>query len=167
MLYEIRQSYLPMEVMLSIILFVAVFTVYLLFIRFIKKQNGYSNSTLVHNIGKLFGVVLIVLSGIFAGYIFCENAYCVYLYKTQKCSVTEGTVTNFQYLYANNSYIINGIAFEINGQKFRIQNGIFNTGYSVDKNIITGNDNNFKIYYVGYNDSSPIRTILRIDPVNE
>lgn len=167
MLYEIGQSYLPMKVILSAILFITVLAVYLLFMRFIKKQNNYSNSSLVHNIGKLFGGVVIVFAGICAGYVFCENAYCVHLYKTQKCSVIEGTVNNFQYLYANNSYIINGITFDINEQKFRIQNGIFNTGYSVDKNIITGNDNNFKIYYVDYGDDSPIRTILRIDSVNE
>ncbi len=164
MLYEIEQSYFPRRIVFLFALFVILLIAYLLFIKYIKKHECFGKSLLLKNFGKVIGSMLLAFAGIITVFCFIENTTYIYLYQTQQCSVVEGTVENFHYTYLNNSYHIDGISFEMQGQQFTIRKGIFNAGYDVGKNIITQEGEKLRIYYID-SGGKEVCTILRIECV--
>lgn len=161
MIYQIEWNiydYILCAIVLVLMLVGIIFVKYIVK-NYFGKYSIYEKIIIVFVVGFIFFLDVILTASLF------QKMYYIYRYNHKEYSVVAGNIQDFQYIYANNSYIIIGIRFSVDKIFFEINSGILDAGYKYSDYEICESDY-LKIYYIESDFNDKNTTILRIDNMN-
>ena len=169
MIYIFNMRYLSIGNIILLLIVLLIVFLSIVSKRRLKKYNNYmvnEHTNFQKKIILFMGVLLSIILSFVNLCSIVEKIYAINCYNNKQYCVVEGEIENFKYIYANNSTNVIGIQFMVNKKNFKINKGILNVGYSVKNNIINGNGEKYKIYYLDNGEKFYLDTILRIDELD-